>query len=182
MFGLVAAFTGILTSLIIWVIKALVTKLKPRALLLDEEGAPGWFGHAKLTPRGELHIGKGDNKRVYPVTAQSRILTNAGPIYVIGRQTGTNFAPPKGSSRAQSLGVPTKADIEGLVEPGLRAKWRVCDPFLLARVIAARTTAETLEGQERGEHPLKAAIIPAAILVGLVVIVLGVVAGVAVGS
>jgi hypothetical protein len=181
-FGLIAAFSGVLTALIIWGIKALVTKSKPRAMLLDEEGATSWFGHAKLTPRGELHIGKGENRRVYPVLAESRIMTNAGPIYVIGRQTGTNFGRPKGVSRAQALATPTKADIEATIPETLRAKWRVCSPFLLSRITAARTTEETLEGQERGEHPLKAAIVPAAIIVGLFIVVLGIVAGIAVGT
>lgn len=169
-FGLIGAFCGILTSLIIWAVKALVTKLKPQALLADEEGAPSFLGRVKMSPRGEIIVGKGDNKRHYPVAEASRIQTNSGILYVLGRQTGVNFQ------------VPNKAYIEQCIAEGYRPVWRVYDPFLLARVTAARTTHETLEGIEKGDDWRKTAIPWIAGIAGVAIVGLLVVVGIFAGN
>lgn len=164
-----AAVAGFLLSGIIHAIAFIVRRMKTEVLLADEEGGRDYLGPLRII-NGQFVHGKGDAEKRYPIKEASRRMTQRGPLYIITRQKGVN------------LTVPTKDDIEQSLAAGERAYFDICDPLLLAKVTKNRTVQETLEGQNPNEDWKKTAIPWIAGLAGVVVIVLGIVAGVAVGG
>lgn len=156
-FALVGVFAGVLTDLTIQMIRAAINKTRPLAVLPDEEGGIGFLGRAKMD-KGHIVIGKGENKKRYPVKSESRQVMNSGIAYIIGRQTGANLA------------VPSKDEIIGTLKGSEKVAFEICDPLLLAKVFDKRQFQETVEGQQDGPDWKAQAIIPVAILGGLAII------------
>lgn len=168
LFAVVGAICGVLLDLTVMMIRAAINKTKPWLVALDEEGGVSFLGRAKMVA-GQLIVGKGDTKKHYPVKSESRHITNNGIAYVVGRQTGVNLV------------TPSKDDIRGTLIEGEKVYFEVCDPLLLAKVMDKRQVQETLEGQSPQDDWKKGAIIPVAILGGLAIIGLIIMAAVAMG-
>lgn len=164
-----AIIAGLLLEGIIRAISFIIRRTKTEVLLVDEEGGRDHLGPLRID-NGQFVAGKGDTEKRYPIKDASRRMTQRGPLYIITRQKGVN------------LTVPTMDDIEHALVDGEKPFFEVCDPLLLAKVIKNRTTQETLEGQNPNEDWKKSAIPWIAGLAGVTIVVLGIVAGVAVGS
>lgn len=144
----------------IWMVRLLLRKLKPWVLLLDEEGGVGFHGRVKLKD-GHILMGKEEDAKRYPVTANGRSLTNDGTVYILGRQTGANFRAP---SRAEIK--------ERIQDPGEAIAFDITDPGLLARTWVRRVAQETVDGQLEKDPAWKGVVIPVLIFAGGVVLAL----------
>lgn len=164
LFAVIGAASGLILEGLIRLANLLLTKTKPLALLLDEEGGVDFHGRVRLDA-GHIIIGKGDKQKRYPVKAESRRLTTDGPLYLLTRQTGTNLV------------VPSRDDIRTTLEANERVVFETCDPALLGNVFARRMAQETLQSQLEKDDWKKSAIVPVSIvaclaIIGLIVSVL----------
>lgn len=153
-----AVATGLLIG-IIWAIVFVIKRLKPWVLLIDEEGGKGFHGRAKVKD-GQIIAGKGEDVKRYPLNQSSRCITNSGPVYVLGMQTGAN------------LSCPSKEGIRLALEDdkGAVLLFDVVDPGLLGRTYARRMAQETVDAQMEKDDWKKTAILPLSIVAGLAVV------------
>lgn len=156
LFGVVSAGTGLLAELCIRGIALIVNRLRTWAWLPDEEGGIDYLGRAKFS-NGHIIVGKGTTAKRYPFRAESKRMTNLGPMYVIGRNTGANLAVPG-----------TEAIRQTMNENELVA-FDVVDPMLLAKAFAKNQAQSTVEGQMEPESWWKSAQWPVAIVGGIAV-------------
>lgn len=180
---MVGAFCGVLTDLIIQMVRGAINKTKPWLIALDEEGGIDYLGRAKMD-RGHLVAGKEDQKRRYPVVKEARRVTTSGIAYIVGRQTGANFQVPEktGGAPARAFEVPSKDDMLSSMSEGERVAFNLCDPLLLAKVFDKNQFQETVTGQNKTEDWRKSLVWPVAIVGGIAVLGLAIVAGMMAGG
>lgn len=171
LFAAIAILSGLLLDLTVLMIRAAIAKTKPWFFMPDEEGGIGSLMRRRYS-NGFVIIGKGDNKRRYPVRAEARHLTRQGPVYIIGQQSGCNMRVPSKEEIKEKLGDDANAILA----------FEAVDPLLLSKVFERRQVQETIEGQMDKDDWKKSAILPLSIVAGLAVIALGVIATKLAGS